>query len=739
MKKLMKKNYSILLFLASAVVVMVIAWVSINMMYESAKMIEETSSNEMLAYSKAASLLVSADKLDEFMTAEDMNKPEYAELYQRLVAFTQENGLEYTYFLRLNKETNRMEFIIDNSEEGASALSSIEPVERETSPDLALTGVANVVPLGTYSDGYHGYISAFAPVYYEDGSLSNIVAGVDMIDVYIKTAQDNVKKLAMVLACSLIVVLGTCLFTMMLYRNKARQAEAASVSKSSFLSNMSHEIRTPMNAILGMAEIARNSDDITKVQYCLDKIDDAAAHLLGVINDILDISKIEAGKFTLSNEQFSMEKMLQRVTTVINYKVDEKKQTFLIKMDRDVPEFIYADRQRLSQVITNLLSNAMKFTPEGGQISVLIHKTEEEEEDVTLQFEIIDTGIGISKEQQQNLFQSFVQADNSISRRFGGTGLGLTISKNIVNKMGGRIWVTSEMGEGSNFSFEVKVKKIQELENLAQDNEILLKNIKVLVVDDAPEIREYFADISSRIGILCDVAESGEQALELLKENSKSYHLIFVDYMMPNMDGITLTKKIREQYGSKGVVIMISAVGWSQIEEEATKAGVDQYLAKPLFKSYLVECINKYMSKEAYEVQKEEKEHCFEGIFAGKHILLAEDVEINREIATELLEQTGVLVEAAEDGQMAIEMFQANPDKYDLILMDIHMPRKTGYEATREIRSLTELGGDKIPIVAMTANVFKEDVEQCLAAGMNDHVGKPIEFEEVVKKIKKHI
>lgn len=717
---------------------LVVTVVSVQMMQSSAKMIAETSSKEMLAYSKAAALITTADELDEYLVPEDGGKEGYSSLNKTLAEFTEAAGVAYTYFLRLDTETDMMQFIIDNSTGEKTAL-SLPQVGREAVPDYVLEhGVAQTVPLGSYSEGWEGYLTAFAPVYYSDGSRSNIIAGVDMKDVYIYQAQKNIRTVSVILGTSLVLVLGTCLFCLYLYRNKAKQAEEASRSKTSFLSNMSHEMRTPMNAIIGMTEIAKGNKDPERVQYCLGKIDDAAGHLLGVINDILDISKIEAGKFTLSMNEFLFENMLQRITTVIGVKIEDKKQNFVIKVDRDVPESVISDQQRLSQVITNLLSNAVKFTPENGEICLLVHKEEDRGDELTLRFVVTDTGIGIAKERQDELFKSFVQADDSISGRFGGTGLGLAISKSIVERMGGRIWVESEPGKGSSFTFTCKVARGSQSIGPKLRSGVNLKNIKLLVVDDAPEVLGYFDDISQRIGAVCETASSGAEALELLKDSSK-YQLVFVDYMMPDMNGIEFTKQVREKYGDDATIVIITSAQWSQIEEEALDAGVDYYLGKPLFYSQVVDCINKCLGKQAYEVQTAESEDSLKDIFAGKRILLAEDMEINREIIAALLSETGIEMDSAEDGSVAVKRFRENPESYDLILMDIHMPELDGYHATRQIRSLPVSRARTVPIIAMTASVFREDIERCLAAGMNDHLGKPINLDEVIEKIKKYI
>ena len=392
------------------------------------------------------------------------------------------------------------------------------------------------------------------------------------------------------------------------------QAEISSEAKTNFLSRMSHEMRTPMNAIIGMATIARNSSDQNRMGYCLNRINDAALHLLGIINDILDMSKIEACKFDLSKTEFEFEHMLKRVTGMIEFKIKEKEQNLTVSFDPLVPARIVADEQRLAQVLTNLLSNAVKFTPEEGKITLSVRLIEKRDKDCTVRFDVIDSGIGISKEQMEHLFTPFEQADGTISRRFGGTGLGLAISKNIVELMGGKIWIESEAGKGSDFAIELSLE-----------------------------------------------------------------------------------------------------------------------LGKPM----ITDTMNRSLPADG-QTEHEADEENMENIFAGYSILIAEDVEINREIILSLLEDTGIAIDCAENGKMALDMFRENPAKYKLILMDIHMPDMDGFEATRQIRSLGGEGGE-IPIIAMTANVFREDVEKCLAAGMNEHLGKPLDINKLIIRMKEYL
>ncbi|MDR1212075.1 MAG: bacteriohemerythrin, partial [Spirochaetaceae bacterium] len=518
------------------------------------------------------------------------------------------------------------------------------------------------------------------------------------------------------------------------------QAMQASKAKGDFLSNMSHEMRTPMNAIIGMTAIGKNADDIEKKDYAFGKIEDASSHLLGVINDILDMSKIEANKLELSSESFDFEKMLQKVVNVINFRVDERQQSFYVTIDKRIPPILVGDDQRLGQVITNLLSNAVKFTPERGtvRLNAQLLNTEDKPEGriCIVQIEVSDTGIGISAEQQKRLFNSFEQAENNTTRKFGGTGLGLAISKRIVSMMGGEIRIESELDRGASFIFTARLKKGADTRKSLLKSGVDWSNVRILAVDDEEEIRRYFTEISRRFGIVCDVAESGESALELLEKNGP-YDIYFIDWKMPGMNGMELSSRIRKQNAEKSVVTMISGTEWGLIEDDAKNAGVDKYLAKPLFPSAIADLINECIGVK----HSEEKQRNAGGLdsFEGFRVLLAEDVEINREIVLALLEPTKINIDCAENGAEAVSMFSAGPEKYDMIFMDVQMPEVDGYEATRRIRALDIPRALSVPIVAMTANVFREDIEKALEAGMNDHVGKPLDIEEVLAKLRKYL
>ena len=510
------------------------------------------------------------------------------------------------------------------------------------------------------------------------------------------------------------------------------EAVQASRAKGNFLANMSHEIRTPINAIIGMTVIGKNSKDIQKKDYALEKIENASSHLLGVINDILDVSKIEANKFELSMVTYDFEDMLQKVTDVISFRTDERRQELTIHIDKQIPQLLIGDDLRLANVITNLLSNAAKFTPEQGAIRFNAKLIGEETagSDCTIQIEVIDTGIGIDKKQQENIFFSFEQADSGTSRKFGGTGLGLAISRGIVELMGGRIWVESEPGKGSTFAFTFRSQRGSSTKNNMLAPQVSGKNIGILAVDNSSDALESLGNIITGFGFRCDTAGSAEEALTLAEKKGQ-YDLCFIDWKIPGMD---LIKKC-----ASAAVIMLPSTGRISPEKEAGDTGKNEFLFKPVFPSTVAKAINRSFGvADPGEAQKKLDEQETDN-FSGYTVLFAEDIEINREIVTTLLEPTALVIECAENGREAVEKFEAAPEKYSLILMDVQMPEMDGYEATRKIRAMDNKWAASVPIVAMTANVFQEDIEKCHAAGMNDHLGKPLKLNGILLKLRKYL
>jgi CheY-like chemotaxis protein/two-component sensor histidine kinase len=484
-----------------------------------------------------------------------------------------------------------------------------------------------------------------------------------------------------------------------------------------------------------MTTIGINAKDIKQKNHALGKVRDASSHLLGIINDVLDMAKIEADKLELSPIEYNFEKMLQKVAAVVNFKIGEKNQVFSASIDSNIPRFVVGDDQRLSQVITNLLSNAVKFTPENGEIHLEVELVKEVDEVCELRISVQDSGIGITPAQQERLFKAFEQAESGTSREYGGTGLGLTISKRIVELMDGTIRVQSpaKNDKGSKFIFTVKVSRGHKSPRSLLAEGVNWKNIRIMAVDDSAETRAQFSDIFNELSITCDVAESGYKAIELI-ETEGAYDVYFIDWLMPGMDGVELTRRIKENTNKPSVVTMITSASWEEVKDKATEAGVDKHLLKPLFSSMLIDCVN-----ECLGTPDDEPLLAIDGKFAGKVMLLAEDIETNREILIALLEESALTIEVAENGLQALEKVTEFPDKYDLVLMDVQMPQMDGLEATRKIRTLPQLQKRKLPIIAMTANVFKSDIEMCLEAGMDDHLGKPLDFEKVLEKLDQYL
>lgn len=509
------------------------------------------------------------------------------------------------------------------------------------------------------------------------------------------------------------------------------RAKAASKAKGAFLSNMSHEMRTPLNTISGMALIGKNASDPERKDYALDKIREAAMHLLGVISDILDMSKIEANKLELVKNEFSFEKTLKKAVNSVSFDMERKRQRFHAAIDEKIPHLLMGDDQRLTQVILNLLSNAVKFTPECGSIRLRARLLEQTDSVSAVAVEVSDTGIGITPEQQARLFHAFEQADNGISRQFGGTGLGLALSKRIVEKMDGAFHLVSTPGQGSTFSFTFRAARGSAAGAPLLEPSINWETVNVLVVDDEEDSRLYCGELFARRKMRCDVAASAEEALRRIEECR--YDIYFVDWNMPGMSGLELAKRIKADGAArreKTVVVMISAPEWTRVRDEAD-TGIDRYLLKPLFTSDIINCLNASMGASANPAPGQ---RCAvaEGELQGFRILLAEDVDINREILLTLMEPSGAEIDCAENGLEALRLAQENPGKYDLIFMDMQMPKMDGLEATRRIR----LFDAKTPIVAMTANVFQDDIETCLAAGMDGHLGKPLDPENIMKIVR---
>ncbi len=511
-------------------------------------------------------------------------------------------------------------------------------------------------------------------------------------------------------------------------------ATHANASKSEFLSRMSHDIRTPMNAIIGMTAIAgTHLDDKERVADCLTKITTSSKHLLSLVNEVLDMSKIESGKINLSEEEFNLSDLVQSMLTIIRPSVQAKKQELTLHVGKINYENVVGDILRLQQVFMNILGNAVKYTPEGGRIEVEINeKISNSYGYGCYEFIFKDSGIGMSEEYQKKIFEPFSRAEDSRVSKIEGTGLGMTIAYNIVQMMNGSIDIESREGEGSKFTVTIFLKQ----RNTVEEGIEQFADLPVLVVDDDPYDCKAACTILDEIGMKSEGVLSGREAVKLVceaKQAGKGYFAVILDWKMPGMDGIETARAIRREAGPDVTIIILSAYDWSEVEEEASGAGIDGFISKPMFKSRLIYLLKKITGRE--NDRKEIGKKSFSDYnFEGKRILLVEDNELNREIAEEIIRSTGVIVESAADGKQALEKFQEKDEwYYDLIFMDIQMPVMNGHEAAKAIRKLNRKDAAKIPIIAMTANAFTEDAIASRNAGMNEHVTKPLNIEQLME------
>lgn len=519
---------------------------------------------------------------------------------------------------------------------------------------------------------------------------------------------------------------------------KTRQiALEASTAKSKFLANMSHDIRTPMNAIVGMTAIATaHIDDQKQVQNCLRKITLSSKHLLGLINDVLDMSKIESGKLTFTTEQISLKEVVEGIVNIMQPQVKAKRQTFNIHVENILTENVWCDGVRLNQVLLNLLSNSTKYTPEGGtiQLSLSEEKSPKGENYIRIHIKVKDNGIGMSPDFLKRIYEPYSRADGVRVSKTQGTGLGMAITKYIVEAMEGSLNITSELDKGTEVSLTFDFEKAVVLEM-----DMVLPSWNMLVVDDDELLCRTATDTLKTIGINADWVLSGEKAIELVTQHHQKrddYQIILLDWKLPGMNGIQVAKEIWRNLGDEVPILLISAYDWSEFEAEAREAGISGFISKPLFKSTLYHALRQYMGAETENDQT--LNHNID--LSGRRILLAEDNELNWEVAKELLSDLGVELDWAEDGQICLDKFQRSPEGYyDAILMDIRMPHMTGYEATKAIRGLNHPNALSVPIIAMSADAFSDDVQHCLECGMNAHIAKPIDVIKLTRILKRFL
>ena len=517
-------------------------------------------------------------------------------------------------------------------------------------------------------------------------------------------------------------------------RVMAREAEAANRAKTDFLSTMSHDIRTPMNAIIGLTAIAeKNLGDREAIAENLRKISLASNHLLTLINDILDISKVESGKLSMSPITFSIVETVQNLVNLSQPMIKEKNIVFSFRTNRIEKEYLYADQLRLNQIYINILSNAIKYTMPGGSVSVDLQEEESEKEGcIRLVYRVTDTGIGMSPEFMEIMYRPFSRQTDSRVNSIQGTGLGLAITRQMVELMNGTIDCQSEPGKGTSFTITLDLPIAEK-----QLEEMRIDGIDVLIADDDPILLETAADTLKSLGIRPEQANTGMDALEMIRrrhEAGNDYSVVILDWKMPDLDGIETIRRIRAEVRAPIPILLTSAYDWSDIEEEAKEAGANGFIGKPLFRSGLYEKINEVLGT---GVKATEPADDYSDL-AGMKILIAEDNDINWEIISTILGMLGVTSERAENGRICVnKMAEAAEGSYDLIFMDVQMPEMNGLDATRQIRKLDNRWAASIPIIAMTADAFSENVAECLQAGMNGHIAKPIDLKIVIKEIRR--
>lgn len=581
------------------------------------------------------------------------------------------------------------------------------------------------------SENSEWYLVAVMP----EGILSQAITKLDAV------------RTGVMFASVMIIVLSMSVIFIMYYKMTREQMEAlaesrkeavqANKAKSEFLSSMSHDIRTPMNAIIGMTEIAmRNVQDPVRMTEYLKKIKLSSKHLLGLINDVLDMSKIESGKMQLNENAMSLRNVMDDIVNIMQPQIKAKRQHFDIFIRDILSEDVYCDSVRLNQVLINLLSNAVKFTYEEGRVDVYLYQepSPKGEDYVRTHFRVEDTGIGMSKEFQEKIYDTFAREETEYSQQITGTGLGMSITKSIVDLMGGSIELHSETQKGSEFHVILDLKK-----TTVKENDMKLPAWNVLVVDDNEHLCTSAAANLEELGVHAEWTIDGSKALEMIEEHHKKnddYNFILIDWKMPNMDGIETIRKIRERVGKAVPVFLVSAYDWSDVEDEVNSLVVEGFISKPLFKSTLYDRLSQYI--EGYNSVQEKKDE-LKVEFPGKHVLLAEDIDINWEVAYEILAPSGLTLERAVNGKECVEKFEnSEVGFYDAILMDIRMPVMNGCDATKAIRELKRPDKD-IPIIAMTADAFSDDVQYCIDCGMNGHLAKPIDFKECMRTLQQFL
>ena len=566
-----------------------------------------------------------------------------------------------------------------------------------------------------FKNGIRYYRLEFAKVVLESGA-TNIVAGFKDVDDETRKEQQIQQAL----------------------REAIDAANASNKAKSEFLSSMSHDIRTPMNGIIGMTAIAANHlDDRERVADCLRKISESSNHLLSLINEVLDMSKIESGKVELQEEEFSLAELIDGMLAMTRPQIQAHDHSFRVNIMNMEHEQVIGDSRRIQQVFVNIMSNAIKYTPNGGKISLSVRESPTKTQDFGhYQFIFEDNGYGMTEEFQKQLFEPFARANDKQTAGIQGTGLGMAITRNIVRMMGGDISVESVYGEGSRFTVNIYLK-LQKKENVNYES---FYDLRVLVADDDPICCESACELLSDMGMNSEWVLSGKAAVERAKtrrEQGRDFFAFIIDWKLPDQGGVETTRQIRDVLGEGVPIIIFSAYDWSEIEQEAREAGATAFISKPLFRTKLANLFDSLVNNHRNEADPDAPLHELEDLdLGGRRVLLAEDQEINAEIAIDFLEMTGLKVDWARDGAQAVEMLAASPDGYySMIFTDIQMPVMDGYEAAKRIRAMNRPYAYEIPIVAMSANAFNEDILKSRQAGMNDHIAKPIDIDALIKML----
>ena len=522
-------------------------------------------------------------------------------------------------------------------------------------------------------------------------------------------------------------------------KNALEVANQANIAKSAFLSSMSHEIRTPMNAIIGLDSIALKDENLpASTREKLEKIGASARHLLGLINDILDMSRIESGRVVLKKEEFSFSELLEQVNAMFSAQCREKNIRYGCTIRGYVDDFYIGDDIKIKQILINVIGNAVKFTPEGGEITFTVEQVARFADKSTLRFVVKDTGVGIDENYLPKIFEPFSQEYADTSTSYSGTGLGMAITKNFVEMMSGKISVRSKKNHGSEFTINLTLRNSPKSANDRRGKKINVKDLKVLIVDDDPIACEHAKLVLEEVGIFAEFALSGAEAVEKVivrRARHEPYNILLIDLRMHNEDGLQVTRQIRDIVGNETAIIILTSYRWDDIVEEAMAAGVDRFMTKPLFSANVVDEFHEALEQKTFNEPPKKLAD-----LNGKKILMAEDMPVNAEIMIMVLSMRGMEVEHAPNGQEAVDMFAASEENYfDAVLMDIRMPIMDGLTATTKIRELNRPDAKTVPIIAMTANVFDEDVQRSLQAGMNAHLSKPVEPEHLYKTLQELI